>query len=73
MSVELKPCPFCGGEAVIKWVGPGWMYKKYRERSVVVGCKSCKVATAYYWAATERDKQKAEQAAIKNWNRRPQE
>lgn len=31
MSEELKPCPFCGGEAILEWEGD----------SYVISCKEC--------------------------------
>lgn len=39
MSVELKPCPFCGGPAII--VFKPKIYNSYREAGV--WCRKCKI------------------------------
>ena len=61
MTNELKPCPFCGGEAVEDsyitnphiTYGTGW-----------IGCRSCRVAMTYVKGDYGR------KLAIKAWNRR---
>ena len=51
---ELKPCPFCGGEAEIE-MDENWYWNYY------VFCQECKITTDYYETADE---------AIEAWNRR---
>ena len=58
---RLKPCPFCGGEAIVEKAKS----KPYFERRLPyrVKCKWCHCALAYQFFETEND-------AIKAWNRR---
>lgn len=52
---ELKPCPFCGGEAKVKFEKDGkwrWFY---------VQCRSCGVKTEHLWS---------QKAAVNAWNDR---
>lgn len=57
---ELKPCPFCGGEAEP-------MYKQELiGRSVEVGCNACDVWTCGYQSSAIED-------AAKSWNTRMSE
>jgi len=57
---ELKPCPFCGGEAEA--------YKKYfannKPSYVYVRCKNCKASTTNFFY---------EKNAFMAWNKRPEE
>ena len=56
-SVELKPCPFCGGEAeVIR----GWRYD-YLRPMFKICCKRCQVRQGLH---------KTRIGAIADWNRR---
>ena len=58
MPNELKPCPFCGGEAEI--------FDRL-DSQIYIFCKSCKVHTTLYTASVDccvKDK------AIEDWNRR---
>ena len=52
---ELKPCPFCGGEAIARRDETGCRY--------VVACKECPVIVGNFWYTEKTD-------AIKAWNRR---
>lgn len=36
-EIQLKPCPFCGGKAEIKYVQSGWSY----ENTAYVRCTKC--------------------------------
>lgn len=52
---ELKPCPFCGGEANIDFLGG---FNVYRVR-----CTKCPCDMGRYWYSRKDDAKKA-------WNRR---
>ena len=54
--IDLKPCPFCGGEAE-KF---SWQYDSYRH-TFKIFCKNCGVAT---------ENLPTEKEAIEIWNRR---
>lgn len=54
---ELKPCPFCGGEAELSKYYPGFSRKSY----VMVRCRSCRANTGDW---RRRD------IAVARWNRR---
>ena len=78
MPNELKPCPFCGGEATVELAHPHFVYKKYHDRYVIVGCRSCGITTHLYAAnnktrsplLNKANTEKAQQKAIEAWNRR---
>lgn len=56
MNVELKPCPFCGGEAeTIK----SFLYGQVT--GYIVCCKKCKCESSMY---------SSKQNAEKSWNKR---
>ena len=60
---ELKPCPFCGGEAEIV---PHRFFseklKAWKTESYGVECKNCHTSGYQFWGCEEH--------AIKAWNRR---
>lgn len=56
---ELKPCPFCGGEAKVT-VGNFWAWVK---------CTECQTATKPF-EIENGNKEKAMQEAVELWNRR---
>ena len=62
MSEELKPCPFCGGEATLDHVngshGELW--------DIFCSTRSCEIRPCTVWFTTEQD-------AIEAWNRRVSE
>lgn len=60
---DLKPCPFCGGEAVVTIESAGWT-------SAAITCLGC---NAYTERHIDRDYQKSKTAAIAAWNRRVKE
>ena len=62
MPNELKPCPFCGGEAklVNQKVMGGYDYSFVR-------CKKCDIGTQKYEVSTEYC---SSDKAISTWNRR---
>ena len=53
---KLKPCPFCGGEAVLEDLGQYEAPRRY-----FVRCSKCEIAQENLWAT--------KQTAIKRWNR----
>lgn len=55
--VMLKPCPFCGSDAILEDLGGAVTSGRY-----FVRCPKCKVAQDSLWAT--------KQTAIKRWNRR---
>jgi hypothetical protein len=85
-EIELKPCPFCGGEAVLKVESisfcEGTFPKKYELRVLtVIKCPKCRLAGEEFnvyididakTAQTEKSIYETEQVKImaKRWNRR---
>lgn len=66
MSKELKPCPFCGGEALMEAIDfDDYDYTKPSEVIWWVRCSVCGAETDEYSGLDE-----AEAAAIKAWNGR---
>ena len=61
MSEELKPCPFCGGEARLLLNAKRKIYGKDEYRTGVVAC--CNVCEARMFYGSEK-------LAIEAWNRR---
>lgn len=61
MSKELKPCPFCGGEARLLLNAKRKIYGKDEYRTGVVAC--CNVCEARMFYGTKK-------LAIDSWNRR---
>ena len=76
--MELKPCPFCGGEAVVAWAHPPFMLKRLHNRFIFAGCKKCHVSTPLFNARNktgsplinEAHTKDAKKKAIEAWNRR---
>ena len=77
MTEELKPCPFCGGKAVVERVHPVFMLKKFKDLYFAAGCPKCGASTAMF--RTKKTKSptmngwynyKAKQKAIEAWNKR---
>ena len=56
MTDELKPCPFCGGEAEVR----KFTETKYFVQCFFVQCKSCLIGSTFT----------SEQLAVDAWNRR---
>lgn len=61
VMAELKPCPFCGGEATV--------YKAKGE--VSVACIDCQCGTAYFGGASTIEAKI--EAAVHDWNRRAED
>lgn len=71
---ELKPCPFCGGEASISdWVTPEGVKYKYDGVNGQIVCKTdgciMKYNTTFYYIEGEIGSEKIDM--IKAWNTRP--
>ena len=58
MSKQVKPCPFCGGEATL-------VYPDEDEEDYVIGCYNKCCGFSY-----ERGRGKDKQKLIEAWNRR---
>ena len=60
---ELKPCPFCGGNAAL-YVAPN--------KGVEAFCYSCNARSGTKYTTENRSFSVAVQSAIEAWNRRTQ-
>ena len=60
MENELKPCPFCGGDAELRHecAGPGYSY---------IQCDQCGIKSVSFMKAFDRS---SDEEAISYWNRR---
>lgn len=75
---ELKPCPFCGGEAKAAFAHPWYMLKRLHDRCVFAGCPKCGITTSLYLAhnrtrsplINKAHEEEAKEKAIEAWNRR---
>ena len=56
MPIELKPCPFCGGKAQLRYDIMGCYY---------IECQQCRIKTTVFDALVGGKKM-----AIETWNRR---
>lgn len=69
-EIKLKPCPFCGGEAKMKY-----RYSRQQQkvvRQAVVQCKRCGCRTVTYRQLAYQSWKKVEEQAEEAWNRREQ-
>lgn len=65
---ELKPCPFCGGEAILcKDLNPDG---HFAHKMVYVECNSCGCSTKHYRSSDDRRITTRVSDAINAWNRR---
>ena len=63
MPSELKPCPFCGGEAkVVPYKLFSKALKAWKVESYGVVCKNCHTSGYTFWETEEH--------AVRAWNRR---
>lgn len=64
---DLKPCPFCGGEALL-WLscGENGEWDSYSDICDVM-CENCRASTGSY---VSQHKEEAMDKAIKAWNNR---
>ena len=68
MKNELKPCPFCGGEAKLKH-GKPWQQKK-QGRFAFVQCLGCEAKTQTFFQYAYQAWQEVDRYAIEAWNGR---
>lgn len=61
---EMLPCPFCGGQPIITFIGNNHTKK----RKVEIKCKSCRVQRTN--AAIYNDLQSLAELSINQWNKR---
>lgn len=70
MSERLKPCPFCGGEAIIKATVKSYGF------TIWCACEKCNARTEGFCPDTNRENdtmeniEECKKRAIKEWNRR---
>lgn len=64
---ELKPCPFCGGEAESKICMSQQTLFSMSKKCIYIMCKECEARTAGYKESVHYS---AEEKAIETWNRR---
>jgi Lar family restriction alleviation protein len=62
---EIKPCPFCGGEAELQTIGNDYA----QSRSVEIKCTSC--YTKQITGAIRQSLEWCKETAIEKWNKRP--
>ena len=63
---KLKPCPFCGGEAEIKYIGN----EHTKSRSAQIKCKTWGCGIKKTVSAMRFNIDWCEEKVIKAWNRR---
>jgi Lar family restriction alleviation protein len=66
--MELKPCPFCGGEAKLLY-GKPWQQKQ-NMRSAFVQCRICRAKTVTFFQNAYEAWQDTVKYAVEAWNRR---
>ena len=65
---ELKPCPFCGGEAILcKMLTPDG---ENTYETIHVECQLCRCQTSEYFSYTFNSQKDVYREAIDAWNRR---
>ena len=65
-EIDLKRCPFCGGEAEIVPTGNsivGW-------KKTEVRCKSCRMGRSFRWISRKFDRDFIWEETAEQWNRR---
>ncbi|MDE6156285.1 MAG: Lar family restriction alleviation protein [Eubacterium sp.] len=63
---ELKPCPFCGGEA--EYIERGNEYMGLKETEI--RCKTCGTKQLHKWYKLKFDFDFVRNSTVKHWNRR---
>ena len=64
MTEELKPCPFCGGDAVTEYIGNDHT----KTRKLKIKCKDCRIQLTN--GAIKHDFAWLEDVTFKAWNTR---
>lgn len=67
IPIELKPCPFCGGNAKVKCVGKG---TNKSELGVKAECKNCGASSIIYYPLPHASFETRKAQVVENWNRR---
>lgn len=74
---ELKPCPFCGGEAQVQKAHPSFMLKRLHDLYFFAGCPKCGASTSMFRTQKTRSPlmnehydEEARQRATDAWNKR---
>ena len=74
MSDELKPCPFCGGEAEMDYYQP---FRHYRTGEPLdqpaVYCRDCSAQIAHYPGDLSLSREETAEIVIAAWNTQPKE
>jgi hypothetical protein len=77
MTTDLKPCPFCGGPAMLEHKLESWGYTPDRYKVI---CANCKGSTGWYEGRIEGTakwpsycQKQAKNDAIMMWNQRSYE
>ena len=68
MTIELKPCPFCGAPYPYITFERG-----YIDDSAIVFCNACKISVKWEGNDQEGFNDETERKAIEAWNRRSDE
>lgn len=68
-ELQLKPCPFCGGEAAMAKGNCFFVIPKYYGRLRVVGCKECGCMGGMF-NTLALSEEEAEKKAIASWESR---
>lgn len=68
MTMELKPCPFCGGEAKLKFGFP--RQQKQGLKQAFVQCKVCKAKTVTNFQLPYESWEFVKTFVVNAWNRR---
>lgn len=67
--IELKPCPFCGGEAEL--IESGNDYIGYNKTEIK--CRSCSAKQTHRWIKFKYDYEFVHTKTIEAWNKRAYE
>ena len=66
-KIELKPCPFCSGEAKFRHIGKG---SNKHELGVLIRCTNCGASTEIFYPLGWTSYKARKQNVIEKWNRR---
>ena len=67
-KIELKPCPFCGGNAKIESIPPD---EQYETTAYYISCEHCGSSTSFgYIYADKTARECTRKETVDKWNRR---